>query len=126
MFEYPEDYFYTNNHVWIKKLENGRIRIGLTDYLLSWMGFCTEVEFPRLGQKTVKENACAHAKFPEYIYEVVSPVSGIVSALNEELRESPFLINEAPYDNWLIEIKTDEADDTFLRAADYAKLLGGL
>jgi glycine cleavage system H protein len=124
MNDFPKEYLFTDKHVWIHKLKNGRIQIGLTDYLLSWMGFCTEVEFPRLGQKIEMGNACAHTKFTEYIYEVTAPVNGIVSAVNEELHDSPFLINEAPYTYWLIEIKPDEFGEDYLTAAGYAALLG--
>lgn len=122
----PEDIGYTEDHEWAKK--NGEtVRIGVSDYAQDQLGDIVFAELPEVGSTFQKGDEFGTLESVKAVSELYSPLSGEVVAINEELDDAPELINEAPYETWMIEIKpsTPEEYDQLLSAAAYLKLLQG-
>jgi glycine cleavage system H protein len=100
------DLKYTKDHTWVK-IDSGEIAtIGITDFAQENMGEMTYVEFPEIGlQVSYGDFLCVIAS-SKAIVDLLSPLSGEVKEINEEVVKTPKLINESPYDEgWLIKLK---------------------
>ena len=112
---YPANYRYTKEHEWISL--DGKIgTIGITDYAQNSLGDIVYVDVPKVGDSVTASNSFGSVESVKAVSDLFSPVSGTVTAVNEELKTSPDKINEAPHEAWIIKV---ELADT----ADYEKLL---
>ena len=94
---------YTKSHEWIAK-DGDVATIGLTDYAQSELGDLVFVNLPEEGDEVTVGEAFGDVESVKAASDVYSPVTGTVSAVNEELLDAPESINEAPYDAWLIKV----------------------
>jgi glycine cleavage system H protein len=82
------------------------------------------VELPEIGQKLVKGEALGVVESVKAVSDVYSPCSGIVTAVNESLLDSPELLNQDSYgDGWLVEVELEELGDDLLSAQEYEEFL---
>ncbi|MBA3488481.1 MAG: glycine cleavage system protein GcvH [Longispora sp.] len=120
----PEDLRYTLEHEWVRP-NGGVARVGITHFAQDALGDIVYVSLPEVG-KTLTEGASAgEVESTKSVSEIYAPVSGTVTARNEELDEHPELINTDPYAaGWLFEIELADpkAVDTLLQADAYRKL----
>jgi glycine cleavage system H protein len=101
----PEDLMYTVEHEWIKSLDNGRVRIGITDYAQDQLGDVVYVDLPDVGREVGKDDLIAEIESTKSVGEVYAPFGGVVAAVNEAVSETPELVNTSPYvDGWLVEM----------------------
>lgn len=117
--KHPAELQYTRSHEWIKDLGNGKFQIGLTDFAQSELGDIVFVDLPEAGDAVEKEASFGDVESVKTVSEMLSPVTGTVSAVNDELSDAPEKINEDPYAAWVIEVEnvTDKAE--LLDAAAY-------
>ena len=123
----PEDVKYTKTHEWAKK-SGDVVRIGLTDYAQDQLGDIVFVELPKKGDTFSQGDEFSSVESVKAVSEDYMPVSGEVTALNEELENTPELVNQNPYKSgWLIEVKpADPAEwDTLLDKSAYLETLKG-
>ena len=118
----PEGKLCSNTHEW--ELEEGSTcTIGLTDYDVEQLGDVVFVELPEIGSEFTKNEVFATIESVKAASEIYMPVGGKVVEVNEELINSPEIINEDPYEKgWLIKIESETlADDTvgLLEYEDY-------
>lgn len=118
----PEGILCSSTHEWV--LEEGDLcTIGLTDYAIEQLGDVVFVELPEIGSEFAKNEVFATIESVKAASEIYMPVGGKVVEVNEELINSPEIINEDPYEKgWLIKIKSETlADDTvgLLEYEDY-------
>ena len=121
----PEDLLYTDEHEWIKKVGDTRVRIGITDYAQDQLGDVVFVELPETGKQVAKDDLVVEIESTKSVGEVYAPFSGTVGAVNPDVAESPELVNTSPYDDgWLIEIDLDAefSSEGLLDAAAYKDL----
>jgi glycine cleavage system H protein len=121
---YPANYRYTKEHEWISL--DGKIgTIGITDYAQNSLGDIVYVDVPKVGDSVTANNSFGSVESVKAVSDLFSPVSGTVSAINEELKTSPDKINEAPHDAWIIKVElADTADfEKLLDAAAYEKFV---
>ena len=102
--ECPSDRMYSATHEWVK-LEGERAEIGLSDFAQSELGDLVFVNLPEPGDEVVGGQSFADVESVKAVSDVLSPVDGTVVEVNEELLDNPALINEAPYDAWLIRVE---------------------
>ena len=113
-----EKLFYTKSHEWIEQLEDGTLKIGITDYAQTLLGDIVFVELPEPDQKLSVGDGFAVIESVKSASDVYAPVSGIVIAINEKLHEQPELINEFAFNQgWLIQIMPDEGNLSGLMTA---------
>ncbi|HIC92073.1 MAG TPA: glycine cleavage system protein GcvH [Syntrophaceae bacterium] len=102
-----EDLRYTKEHVWVR-LEGGNIAtIGITDYAEKVWGEVVHLELPEVGEEIVKDEAFSSIESTdEIVTDLYAPLSGVVIEVNEELIDTPELVNEDPYeDGWIIKLE---------------------
>ena len=121
---YPANYRYTKEHEWIS-LDWKIGTIGITDYAQNSLGDIVYVDVPKVGDSVTANNSFGSVESVKAVSDLFSPVSGTVSAVNEELKTSPDKINEAPHDAWIIKVElTDTSEFEKLRdAAAYEKFV---
>ncbi len=108
----PEDRLYTENHLWLKKMKGNKAVIGITDFGQLRLGEVIDLELPEEGDEIEKDEAFGSVESSQGVVDLVSPASGTVIAINEELLDSPDIINEDPYDEgWIIKIKLSDPEE---------------
>ena len=116
--ELREGLLYSKSHEWVKE-EGDEVLIGLTDYAQSELGDLVFVNLPEEGDEVATGESFADVESVKAVSDVYSPVTGVVSAVNEELLDAPESINEAPYDAWFVRVKDISDREELLTAAEY-------
>jgi len=107
----PDDLRYSADHEWVK-VEGKQAVIGITDYAQQELGDIVYLELPDVGTEVVMEEEVTEIESTKTTSPVLAPVSGTIIEVNEELRESPQLINEDPYGKgWIAILKMTNPDD---------------
>lgn len=96
---------YTKSHEWVDDLGNNVVRIGMSDYAQSQLGDIVFINLPEVGEQLMVGKPFADVESVKAVSEIYSPVSGVVSAVNEELLDHPEHINENALVAWLIEVE---------------------
>jgi glycine cleavage system H protein len=123
----PDDLRYTPDHEWAR-LEDGQIRIGITDYAQDALGDVVFVQLPEPGAVVHSGESCAEVESTKSVSDVYAPVEGTVVEVNPDLTDSPQKLNEDPYgEGWLCLIEPENADalSALLDADGYRKLIEG-
>ncbi|WP_461864676.1 glycine cleavage system protein GcvH [Thermococcus sp.] len=125
-YKVEEGLYYTKEHEWAKVLEDGTVLVGISDYAQKELGDIAYVELPEVGASFSKGDVLCEVESVKAVSEVYAPVSGEVIEVNEELDDSPELINEDPYANWIAKLKPSNLEDDLKELMDaeaYAKYL---
>ncbi len=110
-YEFPEDLYYEKNHFWAKEDGSGNVIIGATDFFQQLAGEIVFIELPMEGTKTEQGKSFSSLESGKWVGKVFAPFSGEVVEANEELEDSPELINESPYEEgWIVKIKPSDLD----------------
>lgn len=123
----PESLRYSTDHEWARA-ENGRVRIGITDYAQDALGDVVYVEVPEVGRKVAQREACAEVESTKSVSEIYAPVAGTVVEVNGDLGNRPETLNEDPYgEGWIcvIEVEDPTQIDELLDAEGYRALIEG-
>mgnify|MGYP001810957269 CR=1 FL=1 len=110
---------YTSSHEWLLDLGNGSYRMGLSDFAQSALGDIVFIDLPQPGDQITAEASLGDVESVKAVSEVLSPVSGTVTATNEELSATPESINSDPYGAWLVEVSNVSAFAELMDAAAY-------
>ena len=108
-----ENLKYSRSHEWVEEVDETTVRVGLTDFAQHELGDLVFVNLPEVGDTVTVKEAFA---------DVYSPVTGVISAVNEDILDSPEMINEAPYEAWLIEVKEVSEREELVDSAAYEKI----
>jgi glycine cleavage system H protein len=104
----PKDFLYSQEHEWVKK-EDGKVRIGITDFAQDELGDIVFVELPAAGDEVKKDEPFGSVESVKTVSELYAPVSGKVVEVNENLEENPEFVNESPYDKaWMIVVELED------------------
>jgi glycine cleavage system H protein len=123
----PSDLRYSSDHEWAR-VEEGRVRIGITDYAQDALGDVVFVEVPEVGTKVERGASFSEVESTKSVSEIYAPVSGVIAEINADLADSPERLNDDPYgEGWICII--DPADpaqlDELLDAEGYRALIEG-
>lgn len=110
---------YTKSHEWVKETDDGYLEIGLTDYAQKQLGDLVFVNLPMEGDEVAAGEPFADVESVKAVSDVYSPVTGVVDVVNEELLDAPELINESPYEAWLIRVKDAGEREELMTAKEY-------
>ncbi|NLM24847.1 MAG: glycine cleavage system protein GcvH [Firmicutes bacterium] len=101
---------YSQDHEWVK-ITGSIARIGITAYAQDQLGDVVFVELPSVDDPVTKDEPFTVVESVKAASDVYSPVTGVITAVNEDLEDSPELINESPYDEgWIIEVELDDTE----------------
>jgi glycine cleavage system H protein len=121
----PENLKYSQDHEWIR-IEEDVAYIGITDFAQSNLGDIVFIEVETVGEKLDKGEAFGNVEAVKAVEELYLPVAGEVLEFNEELEDSPDLVNNDPYGKgWVIKIKMSNPTDldVLMDAGAYSELV---
>ncbi|MDO8746646.1 MAG: glycine cleavage system protein GcvH [Thermodesulfovibrionales bacterium] len=120
---YPEDLKYHKEHTWVR-VSGKKATIGITGYAQDALGDIVYIDLPETDTTIEANSELAEIESTKATSSVISPVSGAVTEVNDDLSESPEIINEEPYGKgWIAVIEMDDNSevDDLMESADYAK-----
>ena len=119
--EFPDDLRYTKDHEWLRLEGNDGI-VGITDFAQDALGDVVFVELPTVGATLTRGQTFGVVESNKTVSDLFAPVSGRVTAVNQELRDEPERVNRDPYgDGWMIRLVVTQPDevDSLLDAGGY-------
>lgn len=116
---FPDELKYSRDHEWVRIEADGTAVIGISDYAQHELGDVVFVNLPEAGDSCEAGEPFGDVESVKSVSDLVSPVSGTVCEVNEDLLDSPELINEDPYGAWMIKVENAEIGEELLDAAAY-------
>ena len=127
MSKVPANLRYSKEHEWVE-VNGTKARIGITDFAQSELGDIVFVELPEVDCTILLDEPFGSVESVKTVSELYAPVSGRITAVNEDLADSPELVNESPFENaWMVEVElTEESDlDKLMSAEEYEAMIQG-
>jgi glycine cleavage system H protein len=118
---FPEDLLYSREHVWVR-IDGDMATMGITDCAQERLGEILSVEFPEIDTYIERDETFGSIESTKAVIDLVSPVSGIVVSVNEDLSDDIGIINSDPHDTgWFVVIEMDDLEqlDDLLDATGY-------
>ncbi|CAG9000306.1 MAG: Glycine cleavage system H protein [Candidatus Celerinatantimonas neptuna] len=122
MSDISSDLKFTSTHEWVRAEGDGVYTIGLSDHAQELLGDMVFIDLPDVGDEVTGGEDCAVAESVKAASDIYSPITGEVVAINEELEDSPELVNSDPYaSGWLFQVKSSDSSeyDDLLSAQEY-------
>jgi glycine cleavage system H protein len=106
--EFPEEFKYTEEHEWVS-IEGDIVTIGISDFAQEALGDIVFVELPEVGYQAEAGKTFGVVESVKAVSDIYSPVTGEVVEINEELPDTPELVNSSPYEGaWMLKIKLND------------------
>jgi glycine cleavage system H protein len=127
--EIPSDLYYTADHEWVRRIGDDTVRVGITDFAQAALGDVVFVELPEVDAEVIAGGEFGTVESTKSNSDLYAPISAKVVAVNDDVSDSPELVNSDPYGaGWLIELQIDaaslsEALDGLLDADAYGATL---
>ena len=120
-----DELYYSETHEWVK-IDNDTAYVGISDYAQKELGEIVYVDLPEEDRAISGGEVLGSIEAAKAVVDFISPISGTIIKVNEELADNPVLINESPYgEGWLIKLKISDPSEieALLIAQDYRKLV---
>lgn len=114
----PKNLMYTASHEWVE-IDGDKMKIGLTEHASEQLGDLVFINLPMEGDEVTKETPFCDVESVKAVSDVMSPVSGTVAEVNEELQDAPQMLNESPYDAWIVKVENITDFEELLDADAY-------
>lgn len=125
MSNIPNDLRYTASHEWIRDNEDGTVTVGITDHAQGLLGDLVFVELPDIDAEYDQGDSIAVAESVKAASDIYSPLTGVVTEVNETLFDAPETINESPYEGgWIYVLKME--DEAMLATLHDAETYAGM
>lgn len=109
--ENPQDHYFSKEHTWLTANGSEGI-IGITHFAQSELGEIVYVDLPNIGDGFKKDDVFGSVEALKTVSDLIMPLSGEITAVNENLLDSPTLVNEKPFDEgWMIKLKIDNIEE---------------
>ena len=118
MMNFPAERKYSKSHEWVK-MEDGVAVIGISDFAQDALGDVVFVNLPGEGDDVNCGEAFGDVESVKAVSDVMSPVTGVIAEVNEELDDSPELLNSDPYEAWIMKIEHITDFSELLSAEEY-------
>ncbi len=125
MSEILKGLLYSDDHEWVKKLNDEEVLIGITDYAVKQLGSIVFVDLPEVGDQIEVQNEFGAVESVKAASDLVSPISGEVLEVNEDVIGEPEMVNKDAYGTWFIKVKLQDPKelDKLLSAKEYEDIL---
>ena len=123
----PENLKYTSDHEWVM-IESDRAKVGITDYAQDALGDVVFVDIPEVGKRVTVGETVTEVESTKSVSDIYAPLEGEIIEINQDLDDSPELLNGDPYgEGWIFILELDEAasTDNLLTANEYRELVDG-
>ena len=107
-YHYESNVKYAGTHEWARQ-EESSVVVGISDAAQDMMSDIVFVELPEIGAAVSAGEAIAVVESVKAAEDIIAPISGTVAAVNEELSDTPELVNSDPYGAWFLKIDVDDA-----------------
>lgn len=127
MSRFPEDLRYSSDHEWVRGGNGATVRIGITDFAAEALGDIVYVSLPTVGEEIAAGDSAGELESTKSVSDIFSPVSGVVTAVNEALADAPETVNTDPFnEGWLFEVEVSDqaAMDDLMDAEAYEAHVG--
>ncbi len=123
MSKIVEGLYYTNTHEWVK-VEEGFAFIGITDYAQESLGEIVFVELPEEEDQVEAGEEFSAIESVKAASDVLSPITGIIVLINDDLEDAPELLNEDSYENWIVKVEIEDKTELnkLLNAEEYKEI----
>jgi len=121
--DFPEELKYSKEHVWVR-IEGDSAVIGITDFAQEELGAISGVELPDEGDEVEQDDSVGSIEARKTVADIYAPFSGVVVSVNQEVLDTPTLMNDDPYDGgWLVEVALNDREELkgLMTADDYAE-----
>ena len=109
-YEVPENLYYHKQYMWAS-VENGKVKIGVSDFAQKQLREIVYVELPSVGDTITQDEPFGTLESVKAVSDLIAPVSGTIEAVNEELESKPELLNEDPYgEGWILTVAPTNLD----------------
>ncbi len=115
-----ENLKFSKEHEWVK-VEGTKAFVGISDYAQKALGDIVYVELPKVGATITSGKTFGSVESVKAVSDIFAPISGKIVEINQALNDAPELLNQAPYENWIVAIEIANASelDTLLNLKDY-------
>jgi len=111
-YNLPDELYYHKEHAWVKKESDGTVRVGMNDFYQKSAGDTTYIDLPFEGDEVEQGETCGKIQSAKWVGKFVSPISGEIIEVNEELEDDCTLINKSSYDKgWIMVVKPSDFDE---------------
>lgn len=108
----PDQLRYTEEHEWIEKISDTRVRVGITEYAQDKLGDIVFVQLPEIGSETQSGEPFGEVESPKSVSDLFAPLTATVVEVNSALESSPELINSDAFgEGWVVVLEVADADD---------------
>lgn len=125
--DYPVSLRYSRDHEWIATTENNAVvRVGITDFAQEQLGDVVYVDLPAVGDTITAGESCGEVESTKSVSDLIAPVSGSVTEINEVLDDSPETVNSSPFeDGWmfLVELSEPAQVESLMDSEQYKELI---
>jgi glycine cleavage system H protein len=122
----PEQLSYTKEHEWLSAPVDGVATVGITSHAADALGDVVFVQLPEVGSTVTAGETCGELESTKSVSDLYSPVSGEVTAANQDAVDDPSLVNSAPFEGgWLFKVKVSDEGADLLSAAEYGAFIAG-
>ena len=121
-YDMPDELYYHKDHAWVKVQDDGTVKVGMNDFYQKSAGDTTYVDLPFEDDEVEQGETCGKIQSAKWVGKFVSPVTGEVAEINEELEDDCSLINTDPYgEGWMIVIDMSNPGelDSLISAEEY-------
>ena len=123
----PESLKYTSDHEWVM-IQNDRAKVGITDYAQDALGDVVFVDIPEVGKRVTVGETVTEVESTKSVSDIYAPLEGEIIEINQDLDDSPELLNGDPYgEGWIFILELNDAAsiDNLLSAKEYRELVDG-
>ena len=125
--EFPEELRYSREHEWVR-LNGDVARVGITDFAQDSLGDVVFVQLPDVGLDVIAGASISEIESTKSVSDIYSPVTGVISTVNDALVDQPEFVNQDPYGaGWMFEVQCSDPSEVeaLLDAAGYRQLVEG-
>ena len=114
-----ENLRYAETHEWVETIDSATARVGISDFAQHALGDLVFINLPEVGDRLTIGEPFGDVESVKAVSDIISPLTGTVSAVNQDVLDHPELINEDPYGSWFIEVTDFVEAPGLLTATEY-------
>ena len=114
-----ENLIYAKTHEWVNLINDTTARIGISDFAQQALGDLVFINLPEAGDSVTAGEAFGDVESVKAVSDIISPVTGVIKAVNQDVLDRPESINESPYDSWFIEVEDITEKSDLMTASEY-------
>lgn len=122
----PQQFRYSKEHEWLSPAEDGVSTVGITEHAANALGDVVYVQLPAVGDTVTAGEPCGELESTKSVSELYAPVTGEVTAVNEDVVDDPSLVNSEPFEGgWLFKVRPAAEPEGLLSADEYTAYATG-